>query len=1032
MIEFWRAVEMFSPPSIPVPGERVFDISAGEPLPWEDGHQLQHVELKKAQAWRHVVYVGVYSRESVFSALRDVLPPEEDSYEERPSGTSALLAFALSEKGTLLEGSVVLSACAWATARAHSPGPAAAGWLDGFGDLEDDFGSQLEAQLPPVEDDSEPVVLDQEALERCRTAAIAALGVDGVLPIGGIRVRSDIVAKRTADTVEQDFLNSFIADDLARVAEAVGAGDIGAALSDYLRPSAELDLSARLDVRTQLDEVRRATDPDRIPFGRWPASSDRPLALGQQLAVNEAVAMPRSESHLFAVNGPPGTGKTTTLRDLIAALVTERAERLAELDDPEEAFLDESHRWETTPYRRVVRQLRPELTGFELVVASSNNGAVENVTLEIPSAAAVDAPWRERAQQVDYFPKLAERAMKARGSKRTERESAWGLVAAWLGNSGNRKAFVNAVWWTEKRDEDDKRPPPPLGLRDLLEEWEYHPEGPSWAKAVEAFKQTRDRVTAIRADRLGTRAELARLAELEVEREAASAAERAGRERAEASRPRREELPALLQTREDERRRRIEAREEELRRRPWAIRFRARAAWEKRDLQLATEIATLDTTLDEIGEETRVLDAEARAHADAAAALAAAERALEQCRQALARYRELPGASLPDADWLQDRDARERQAPWTDAEWNEARTELFFAALELHKAFLVHAARPMRQVLDGAMEVVAGRAPAELQGEAAQAAWQAFFMVVPVVSTTFASVGRLFRGLGPEALGWLLVDEAGQATPQNAVGALWRCRRAVVVGDPQQLEPITTIPFKVEQAIRGHYGVDEEWLTGRRSAQGLADRLNRFGTTLPGGEEDVWVGAPLVIHRRCDQPMFDLSNEIAYRGLMVNATDPALGQDFAERYPALPPSSWIDVRSDVSERHWIPAEGTEVDRILAELQGVGFDFSEVMAIGPFRDVARRLAHRGQLKQYRGMRAGTIHTAQGKEADVVILVLGSEPARDGARAWAASRPNLLNVAVSRARRRLYVIGDREAWKRHRYFRTLADRLPHDPR
>jgi hypothetical protein len=174
--------------------------------------------------------------------------------------------------------------------------------------------------------------------------------------------------------------------------------------------------------------------------------------------------------------------------------------------------------------------------------------------------------------------------------------------------------------------------------------------------------------------------------------------------------------------------------------------------------------------------------------------------------------------------------------------------------------------------------------------------------------------------------------------------------------------------------------------------------------------------------------MFDLSNAIAYDGLMLDATDPALARSFAGRYPTLPQSKWIDVRSEASQGHWIPTEGAEVDRILAHLHGIGFDFSQVMAIAPFRDVARQLAERA--RQHSGLRAGTIHTAQGKEADIVILVLGSNPAREGARAWAASRPNLLNVAVSRAKRRLYVIGDRSAWMRHRYFDVLADRLPHD--
>jgi hypothetical protein len=1026
IIEFWRAVEMFSPPAIPRarPAQRVFDVTSGEPLPWNPGHPVQATRLTKDQAWRHTVYVGLYPREAVFSALKDVFPPAPDSYEEHPSGQSALLGFAVSEKGILLEGSAVLSACAWATARALDPGPSAAAWLDGFADIERGFASGLEETLlGRTEEQRKPVVLDWGILTECLEGAIAALGVEDVLPISGVRVSSEIVARRSVGTVEHDFLNSFIADDLARVAGAAGAGEVGAALREYLRPTAELDLDSRIDVRTRLDEVRRATEPDRLPLGGWPAGPEHPLALGQQFAVNEAIAMPRAGGSLFAVNGPPGTGKTTMLRDLVAGLVTERAERLAALTDPADAFFDDPDRWETTPYRRVIHRLRPELTGFELVLASSNNGAVENVTLEIPSSEAVDGHWRELAEGIDYFPALAERAMSAGRPS----GAAWALVAARLGNSKNRKDFVNAVWWTERRKEGDNRPPPP-GLRDLLDNWEDNPEGPSWAEAVAAFERARDRARAIREDRLRVAAALHRVAGLESDLEAARAAERAAGERVQASLPRREELASLQRTREDERRRRVEAREEELHRRPSVIRFRARAAWRERDEELAAAIAALDTTLDEVGEELRVLAGEVRAHTEAGAVLAAAEKEHDAARRVLARYRERTGALMPDEGWRGDRVARERQAPWTDTESNEARTELFLAALDLHRAFLVHAAKPMRQTLDGAMDILSGRAPADLSADAARAAWQALFLLVPVVSTTFASVGRLFGRLGREALGWLAVDEAGQATPQSAVGALWRCQRAVIVGDPQQLEPITTVPFRAEQAIREHYGVEEERLTGRTSVQGVADRLNHFGTTLPGAERPLWVGAPLTVHRRCDEPMFGLSNQIAYDGLMIEATDPALGRDFATRHPTLPQSKWIDVSSDASQGNWIPADGEEVDRILAHLDEIDFDLTQVMAIGPFRDVARQLEQRRW--RHRGLRAGTIHTAQGKEADIVILVLGSEPAREGARAWAASKPNLLNVAVSRARRRLYVIGDLEAWRRQRYFDLLADRLPPD--
>jgi hypothetical protein len=1034
IIEFWRAVEMFSPPEIPAirPRDRVFELGPDRPPPWSADHPLRRGRLTQYQTWRHTVYLGTYPREAVFSALKDVFPDARDSYEERPSGDSALLGLAVAEDGTLLSGSVVVSACAWATARALDPGPATAGWLDGFAGIEADFARQTEELfLGGEENPDERAVLDWGALEECRAAAIKALGVDDVLPVGGIRVRSEVVARRAADTVEHDFLNSFLADDLARVSAASAANDIGAALGDYLRPTADVDTGGRIDVKTRLDEVRRIVDPDRIPLGRWPARPDRPLALGQQVAVDEAFAMPGAGDHLLAVNGPPGTGKTTMLRDLIAALVTERAERLAALADPSDAFLEDSHRWETTPHRRVIHRLNPDLTGFELVVASSNNGAVENVTLEIPSSEAIGASWRERAEGIDYFAALAGQAMKAGqpvNDPAAPDRPAWALIAARLGNSRNRKDFVNAVWWTKRRKEGDEGPPPPPGLRDLLGRWEDRPEGPSWAEAVAAFEQARDCAATIRSERLRIRVALDRAGAVESQLEVGREAERVARERVEASRPRREELTVTQRTREDERRRRLEMREEELRRRPSVFRFRARAAWRNRDEQLAAKIATLDEALDRIGEGLRQLEMEARAHAEATATVTAAERALDECRVLLECYRERPGAQLPDERWRADRQARERQAPWMDLEWSDARSELFLAALELHRAFLVHAARPMRESLDGAMDLLTGRAPGDLSADAAQAAWQALFLLVPVVSTTFASVGRLFGHLGREAFGWLAVDEAGQATPQSAVGALWRCRHAVIVGDPQQLEPITTVPFRVEQAIRKHYGVGEEWLTGRGSVQGLADRLNRLGTTLPGAERPVWVGAPLSVHRRCDQPMFDLCNEIAYGGSMIDATDPAPAESFAASYPALPSSSWIDVRSEVSEGNWTPAEGDVVDRLLAQLEAVGLPMSEVLAIGPFRDVARRLAERRSTHD--SLRAGTIHTAQGKEADVVILVLGSEPAREGARVWAASKPNLLNVAVSRARRRLYVVGDREAWKRQRYFDLLTERLPRD--
>ena len=69
-----------------------------------------------------------------------------------------------------------------------------------------------------------------------------------------------------------------------------------------------------------------------------------------------------------------------------------------------------------------------------------------------------------------------------------------------------------------------------------------------------------------------------------------------------------------------------------------------------------------------------------------------------------------------------------------------------------------------------------------------------------------------------------------------------------------------------------------------------------------------------------------------------------------------------------------------------------------------------------MLDYENKRIGTVHTFQGKEADEVIFLLGCDrsDAAKGAVNWV--NENIVNVAVTRAKYRLYVIGDAETWSR----------------
>jgi superfamily I DNA and/or RNA helicase len=243
-----------------------------------------------------------------------------------------------------------------------------------------------------------------------------------------------------------------------------------------------------------------------------------------------------------------------------------------------------------------------------------------------------------------------------------------------------------------------------------------------------------------------------------------------------------------------------------------------------------------------------------------------------------------------------------------------------------------------------------------------------------------------------------------------------------VIGDPLQLEPVVTLPLGIQQALQHAHGVSQDLLPAVTSLQVIADRATPVGT-YRGADGEIWVGSPLSVHRRCEEPMFSVVNEIAYDNQMVNST-PARGE------LALPSSAWLHVAGERSEGHWVPEEGARLQRLLDELaisaRRCGHQIDRVFLISPFRDVATRLTSfdAGHIP----LTTGTIHTAQGREADIVILVLGGDVRRTADKQWAAEKPNLLNVAVSRARRRLYVIGNHQAWSGHEYFSTLATRLP----
>lgn len=861
---------------------------------------------------------------------------------------------------------------------------------------------------------------------------------------------------------EPSLMDSFYLYDLEnlhgiKLREPETAGHDAEAFSEPLKRYLSAAHPERFDLSEDpegaaLDELTR---PDRTPGGRWPSKTDQFQSAAQQLAVNQITATTETGKGdcLMGVNGPPGTGKTTLLKDVIAEIIVARARQLVRFNRPEDIFKDN-----VTEGSLNYWTLKPAVTGYEIVVASNNNKAVENISQDLPLTQSIAAEWQAwidnayGKESEDYaFRQFAETLLESDDDKGSAADkttdgssSAWALLAATLGNTSNKSKFIG--------------PFESHFIKEHLSETGHQSAHGSWITAKkafesasrkeaelrkqreEAFKRDHDPSDLLREEQLleNRLAQVRTLLrdrnrELDVNRGQAQNLQNRFNEscyRANTAISASQEADAAYTAHQQY----------------WSTHFlRSIIHFRERDKEEKEKYIAREQARSRTQSLCNIANAEQRALADLQTTIVAqtAEKSnlsynerdlsgqLDEVKAKLEDYRNRPKHASSMSD--------ERIA-WMDEEWNAARTELFIAALRLHQQLVIGAAGQFRENLTLASKVI--QRPSRFKEQARLAAWQSLFLVVPVISSSFASISRMFGGLGKESLGWAIIDEAGQATPQSAAGLLQRVRHAVAVGDPMQLEPIDTLPNQMRELLAKTHNI--QMGLESRNVQEMVDHQTRYG--LQAGQ---WLGMPLVVHRRCDEPMFSICNDMAYSGRMVRAGSehtPCLYAEGAKKSIEIPPSRWYDVpaKSDkVSLDKWRPAEGHELYTRLKDLIEGGIAPEQILVIAPFRVVANRVRDifrsvlkesgrysDGKAAEIVANQAGTVHTCQGREADVVFLVMGSAPgdAGCGSRNWVNFSPNMLNVAVSRAKRRLYVIGDINDWKQGKYSGQIADVLP----
>lgn len=325
--------------------------------------------------------------------------------------------------------------------------------------------------------------------------------------------------------------------------------------------------------------------------------------------------------------------------------------------------------------------------------------------------------------------------------------------------------------------------------------------------------------------------------------------------------------------------------------------------------------------------------------------------------------------------------------------------------------------------------------------------WKRQAMLTPCFVSTFYMAPKFFQsykhlGTGDDGKGiadfpplfnfidLLIVDEAGQVSPEVGVAAFALAKQALIVGDIKQIEPVWNITGKVDvgnlkkcQLIASENDpvVEKEFdpkgfLSSTGSLMKMAQNACHYKQI--GLPEK---GVILVEHRRCYNEIINYCNDLAYGGQLK----PLRGM--AKNDLLFPPMYCIhidgnSVKSSTSRYNrnevnaiadWLVKNRNEILKKYGKLEDA------VGIITPFVGQKNLLIEALKQKNIDTgiLKIGTVHALQGAERPIILFSMVYGKGDSGTLFFDRdNKPNMLNVAVSRAQDNFIVFANTEIFNK----------------
>lgn len=618
--------------------------------------------------------------------------------------------------------------------------------------------------------------------------------------------------------------------------------------------------------------------PKNYPLGRFQSNPEYPLSFMQQVAVNLAL---NDENNIRSVNGPPGTGKTTLLKDIFADLVVQQALEILQLSN-------KSIQGSLIYWRNAKLGVLPQaISDKNIIVASSNNGAVQNIVNELPKTEKIYENFQNQLVEANYFKEISNSKLISEGfgenrniKRELLNEENWGVFSIEGGTSININKLILNIETIEKDLEENyqsntyvyrefSRLYNELKIeRDKVQEYSekiyYLRKLKSKQKEQisEFEKEEKKKRTDLIIQEKEAKAEIESLKQKSINIQSALSnasieLENLTNEQAQAERNFNvvtSQKPSFLWFQKIFNKSKVEQYFMDLNSANEHLNHLT-----QQKSKVLNDCTHFDNELKIIAGKIEHIQKQYQDRMSVFNQWLTTRnyelRKLEQEIESLVKIKSQTG--IKDIDFSLSYEELQLSNPWFTKEFRILQSELFISALKVRKQFLYENRKNLkaaRIIWNKQSEYIAKENGHQLILES----WQWLNFTIPVVSTTFASFGRMFKNLKENSLGNLFIDEAGQALPQASVGAIFRSKKVMVVGDPSQIRPVLSLDSEVLNLIGEYYKVDEKFVSADASTQTIVDDTSQFGYRK---NDDEWIGIPLWVHRRSNYPMFTISNE---------------------------------------------------------------------------------------------------------------------------------------------------------------------------